>query len=1051
MFGKARFAAVVLLVIGSLSQITPSANAAGNKPVDFRSLSVCSDSYETKQIAICVPKGENFVAQLSESNLKLGFTHNVVSEDKEIFPSTSEVIDLSELPTATYVWQLFGPATTNPPQLIRKVKFKVIDLSMQMASARGVKQSPDSSFRESYVLSYDDRSLESFLTSEFGIAGSNFNPQTLVSSATGKKIVSKNARKLVEVGLNKNQFNQLVNDKRVLNIEKNMIRTMSSTTQNLAPWNLDRLDQDSLPLSNSFTYETGATTPVIYVLDTGLNSTHTEFQGRVADCWYYDGMTSSCDDFDGHGTHVSGTALGTKYGVAKNAQLEFIKITYDDGSTSNFSIVSALSDVWSQISLNHPNQPGVLNLSFGCYDYCSTGNGERFYFNKLIQKNIIPVVAAGNVSDNACYYAYGDLGALPNNYAIVVGATWVDGNTDKYSWFSNFGPCVTIFAPGGASSYDTADDVASAGILSNSDVAYMSGTSMASPLVAGVIANYLSIYPTKSFAQVREWILATARTDKISGLPANTANKLVSIHKIAVAQTITFAPPTTLTTAQSPYSLTASASSGLTPVITSSTQSICTVAGTSLTILRNGTCTLVANQAGNDSYSAASSVTKSISILSAQATLSISSDNSSAYIIGATVVLNTSGGSGSGAVTYALSTPNSRCTISRTFSRSTTLRTSTGSATTCAVTATKAASGTFAATTSSIKTFNFLGSQAPLNLSNSSTAGPTGSSITLSTTGGTDNGALSYALSVANARCTILNSTLSVSAGSKTTCSVVATKAGTANYAPISTLPSVLTFLSPQAALSVSNSPKSGVVGTPITLTTSGGSGTGAVTFSTSTTGCSVTSGTLTASIATTCLVFASKAMDNDFWSITSNSAQFDFRGVQTPLTLNNSSTTGPTGSSVILSTSGGTGAGAVTYALSAANARCTILNTTLTVTAGAKTTCSVIATKAATAEFGSISSDPKALTFLSPQAPLIVSNSPKSGVVGTRLRLTTSGGSGRGAVTFSTSTAGCSINSGGLRASRATTCSVEAFKAADTDFWQSKSEIALFVFSSRF
>jgi hypothetical protein len=120
------------------------------------------------------------------------------------------------------------------------------------------------------------------------------------------------------------------------------------------------------------------------------------------------------------------------------------------------------------------------------------------------------------------------------------------------------------------------------------------------------------------------------------------------------------------------------------------------------------------------------------------------------------------------------------------------------------------------------------------------------------------------------------------------------------------------------AQLSESNLPMSGVVGTPITLTTSGGSGTGAVTFSTSTTGCSVTSGTLTASIATTCLVFASKAIDNDFWSITSNGAQFDFRGVQTPLTLNNSSTTGPTGSSVILSTSGGTGAGAVTYALSA-------------------------------------------------------------------------------------------------------------------------------------
>jgi hypothetical protein len=389
MFGKTRIATAVLLVICSLSQITIPANAAGSELVDFRSLSVCSDSYEVKQIAICVPQGENYVAQLSASNLKLGFSHNVVSEGQEIIPITEDVITLSELPAAMYVWQLFGPPTTNPPQLIRKVKFKVVDLSMQMASARSVKQDLSSTFRESYVLSYEDKTLEAFLTSEFGIAKSNFKPQTLVSSATGKRIVSKNAQKLIEVGLNKNQFNQIVNDKRVINIEKNMIRTLSSTTQNLAPWNLDRLDQNSLPLSNSFTYETGATTPVVYVLDTGLNSTHTEFQGRVADCWYYDDMTSTCDDFDGHGTHVSGTALGTKYGAAKNAQLEFIKITYDDGSTSNFSIESALSDVWSQISLNHPNQPGVLNLSFACEEYCSTGSGELYYFKKLVQKNII--------------------------------------------------------------------------------------------------------------------------------------------------------------------------------------------------------------------------------------------------------------------------------------------------------------------------------------------------------------------------------------------------------------------------------------------------------------------------------------------------------------------------------------------------------------------------------------------------------------------------------------------------------------------------------------
>jgi subtilisin family serine protease len=551
--------ASLLLVVASLSQITVPANAAV-EPIDFQTLSVCSDSYAINQIAICVPKGENYVAKLSATYSRLGFSQNIVSGDKVIAQLTKSPIDLSQFAAADYLWQVFSGSTTNAQDLIRKVKFKVVDLTMQSPVAKGSNQSIEATFQESYVLSYEDKSLISALTTEFGVSTKNLEPEILISSAKGRQIVSDSGRKLVQIGLTKNQLTLLANDKRVINIEKNMMRSVSATTQNSAPWNLDRLDQDGPSLNNSFTYETGATTPVIYVLDTGLNLTHTEFSNRVANCWWFTYLTSSCTDYEGHGTHVSGTALGTKYGVAKNAQLEFFKITNDNGGTNSYYIALALKAVWDQISLDHPNQPGVLNLSFGCSPYCSTSYSEAYYFHQLVLDNIMPVVAAGNDTWDSCDTSFGDLGGDPYDYAIVVGATYINGSRDEISWYSNFGPCVTIFAPGGSGyTGDTARAIASAGTTSNTSVAYMSGTSMASPLVAGVIANYLSVYPTKTFAQIHDWLLAKARINKIDGLPGDTVNKLVSIHQAAAAQTIAFSPPTSLSLAQSPYSLTATA------------------------------------------------------------------------------------------------------------------------------------------------------------------------------------------------------------------------------------------------------------------------------------------------------------------------------------------------------------------------------------------------------------------------------------------------------------------------------------------------------------
>ena len=258
----------LLIIAGSLSQITTPARAETDAPINFLSLSVCSDRYLIGQIVICVPKNQNYVAQLSVNYINKGFTQSIVSDGKVIVPFTSKMISLSELPAASYQWQLFSTSTSQTPVVIRDVNFKIVDLPIQQRTSQSVKSSIDTTFVESYVLRYEDKSLESLLTDDLGFPRENLKSGTLMSSMTGKQIAPSSSSHLIEIGLTKIQLNRLSSDKRVLGLEKNMIR-YSSTTQGSAPWNLDRLDQESLPLNNSFTYEIGSATPVIYVLDTG--------------------------------------------------------------------------------------------------------------------------------------------------------------------------------------------------------------------------------------------------------------------------------------------------------------------------------------------------------------------------------------------------------------------------------------------------------------------------------------------------------------------------------------------------------------------------------------------------------------------------------------------------------------------------------------------------------------------------------------------------------------------------------------------------------------
>ena len=271
-------------------------------------------------------------------------------------------------------------------------------------------------------------------------------------------------------------------------------------TQSPATWGLDRIDQRDRPLSNSFTYTRTASNVRAYIIDTGILTTHNEFGGRAT--WgvnYAGGPNSDCH---GHGTHVAGTVGGTTYGVAKQVRLIAVKVLSCSGSGSTVGVVSGIN--WVR---QNGIKPAVANMSLGGGISTSIDNAVT----NAVNSGIVFAVAAGNSNANACNYSPARAAA-----AITVGATT---STDARASYSNYGSCVDIHAPGSS--------ITSAWRTSNTATNTISGTSMATPHVAGVAALYLSFNTGASAASVASALIANSSTGKITGLPAGTQNRLL--------------------------------------------------------------------------------------------------------------------------------------------------------------------------------------------------------------------------------------------------------------------------------------------------------------------------------------------------------------------------------------------------------------------------------------------------------------------------------------------------------------------------------------------
>jgi hypothetical protein len=474
------------------------------------------------------------------------------------------------------------------------------------------------------------------------------------------------------------------------------------------------------------------------------------------------------------------------------------------------------------------------------------------------------------------------------------------------------------------------------------------------------------------------------------------------------------------------------------------------VGNSQLTAAITATCTVTATKAADATYDSATSAPVIFTFLRPQATLTISNTTQS-FAINTPVPLNTSGGSGTGAVTYSVTGAN--CILSGVGNSQLTAST----AGTCSVVATKAAQGTFASATSVAVTFTFLGAQATFSISNQITTNTVGTRITLTTTGGSGFGAVSF--TATGSGCSISSSTLS--ARNVTVCTVVATKRAQGAFLAATSAAKLFTFTAPkttQATLTIFNTTRSVAINTPITLTTSGGSGSGDVSFNVTGANCipsGVGNSQLTAAITATCTVTATKAADATYDSATSAPVIFTFLRPQATLTISNTTQSFAINTPVPLNTSGGSGTGAVTYSVTGANCILSgVGNSQLTAsTAG---TCSVVATKAAQGTFASATSVAVTFTFLGAQATFSISNQITTNTVGTRITLTTTGGSGTGATTYSLSPANfnCTLSSRSgattLTARNATTCTVVATKAAQGEFASATSSPLNFIFTAR-
>jgi subtilisin family serine protease len=297
---------------------------------------------------------------------------------------------------------------------------------------------------------------------------------------------------------------RLAADPAVASVEQNQ-RVHADATQTSAPWGLDRIDQAALPLSGTYTYpDTAGTGVTAYVIDTGVRITHAQISGRAS--YGYDAVDgdTTASDGNGHGTHVATTIAGSTYGVAKKAKIVAVRVLDNAGSGTTAGVVAGID--W--VTANHSG-PSVANLSLGGGASTALDTAVR----NSIASGVTYAVAAGNSSANASSYSPARV-----TEAITVGATT---STDARASYSNYGSVLDIFAPGSS--------ITAGWYTSDTATNTISGTSMATPHVAGAAAVYLAGHTSSTPAQVATALTGGATTSVVTSPGTGSPNRLLKL------------------------------------------------------------------------------------------------------------------------------------------------------------------------------------------------------------------------------------------------------------------------------------------------------------------------------------------------------------------------------------------------------------------------------------------------------------------------------------------------------------------------------------------
>ncbi|MBQ1100190.1 S8 family peptidase [Streptomyces sp. b94] len=298
---------------------------------------------------------------------------------------------------------------------------------------------------------------------------------------------------------------RLAADPAVASVVQNRTFHATGTQPNPPSWGLDRIDQQNRPLDSSYTYPNSAGQGVTaYVIDTGVRITHNDFGGRAS--YGYDAIDNdnTAQDGHGHGTHVAGTVGGGAYGVAKQSKIVGVRVLNNSGSGTTAQVVAGIDWV-----ARNAVKPAVANMSLGGGADSALDTAVR----NAIASGITFAVAAGNESTNASTKSPARV-----TEAITVGATT---SSDARASYSNYGSVLDLFAPGSS--------ITSAWSSGDSATNTISGTSMASPHVAGAAALYLADNPTATPSQVASALTSTATSGVVSNPGSGSPNRLLYV------------------------------------------------------------------------------------------------------------------------------------------------------------------------------------------------------------------------------------------------------------------------------------------------------------------------------------------------------------------------------------------------------------------------------------------------------------------------------------------------------------------------------------------